>query len=65
MIKKIILIIFLISFYIFLVSSDPKGNRNIFNSVKKIYNFFVAKYRDMDLEYHIKTWSKKDKKKFY
>lgn len=59
MIKKIILIVFLISSYIFIVSTDPQGD--ILNRAKTFCNFCFAKYKEMNLEFYVKTWPKKDK----
>jgi hypothetical protein len=56
MFRKIILIIFIISIYIFLVTSDQKGD--LLNKLKSFCNYCIKKYKDMDLEYQINKWPK-------
>ncbi len=63
MIKKIVLIIFVISAYVYIVSSDPKGE--ILDKAKNFCNSCFTKYKKMNLKYHVNKWPKKDKKNFY
>lgn len=63
MFKRIILIIFLIISYVYLVSSDPKGD--ILSKAKKFCNYCFVKYKKMNLQYHVNKWPNSSKKKFY
>ena len=56
MFKRIILIILIISAYIYLVSSDPKGD--VLNKAKKFCNYCFTKYKGMNLQYHVNKWPK-------
>jgi hypothetical protein len=63
MFKRFFLIIFIIITYIYLVSSDSKGD--ILNKARKFYNYCVIKYKKMNLQYHVNKWPKKNKRKYY
>ncbi|MBN2478891.1 MAG: hypothetical protein JXA94_01555 [Parachlamydiales bacterium] len=63
MFKKIILIIFLLSGYIYLVSSDPNGN--LLYKAKKTFYYFSGKYKDMNVQYQVKKWPNSNSKKRY
>jgi len=63
MFKKSILIILIIIFYIYLVSSDPKGD--IFSKLKKLCEYSYTKYKQMNLKYHINKWPKRSKRRYY
>lgn len=58
MFKKVILIILLISAYVYLVTSDPKGN--ILDKVKKFCISCLNKYKKMDIQYEINKWPTKE-----
>ena len=63
MIKKFLLIILLISSYVYLVSSDPNGD--ILNKAQKFCNYCFVKYKKMNLQYHVNKWPNSSKKKYY
>jgi len=63
MFKRIILIIFIIIAYVYLVSSDPKGD--ILNKAKSFCNFCFVKYKKMNLKYHVNKWPAKSKKNYF
>ena len=63
MIKRFLVIIFLLSGYIYLVSSDPEGN--LVHKIKKLYGYYSGKYKDMDLKYHVNKWPETKKKRYY
>ncbi|NGX27905.1 MAG: hypothetical protein K940chlam1_00077 [Candidatus Anoxychlamydiales bacterium] len=63
MIRKFILIILLISSYVYLVSSDPNGD--ILSRAQKFCSYCFVKYKQMNLQYHVNKWPSSSKKKFY
>ncbi|NGX49502.1 MAG: hypothetical protein K940chlam5_01100 [Candidatus Anoxychlamydiales bacterium] len=63
MFKRIILIILLIASYVYLVSSDPEGD--ILSKARNFCNYCFAKYKNMNLEYHVNKWPNSSKKNFY
>jgi hypothetical protein len=63
MLKKIILIILLITSYVYLVSSDPDGD--ILNRAKSFCEYCFHKYKDMNLQYHVNKWPATNSKKRY
>ncbi|OGN61325.1 MAG: hypothetical protein A3F40_00720 [Chlamydiae bacterium RIFCSPHIGHO2_12_FULL_27_8] len=63
MIKKAVFILFLLSTYIYIVSSDPNGS--LLDKTKKFYSQWMTRYKKMNLKYHVNTWPNKNKKRYY
>ncbi|NGX63915.1 MAG: hypothetical protein KR126chlam6_01337 [Candidatus Anoxychlamydiales bacterium] len=63
MFRRIFLIIFLIVSYVYLVSSDPKGD--VLSRAKKFCNYCVVEYKKMNLKYHVNKWPSSSKKRRY
>jgi len=63
MFRRIILIILLISAYVYLVSSDPDGD--ILYKARKFCNLCFVKYKKMNLQYYVNKWPNGSKKKIY
>ena len=64
MIRKLFLILFALSAYIYVVSTDPEGN--LIFKAKKFYSFCKGRYIKMNLKYHVKKWpDTKPKKRYY
>jgi len=63
MFRRIFLIGFLIVSYVYLVSSDPKGD--ILSRTKKFYSYCVIRYKKMNLKYHVNKWPSSSKKRSY
>lgn len=58
MFKKIIIIILIIFAYVYLVSSDQKGD--ILERAKNFCNSCLGKYKKMNIEYHVNKWPSKE-----
>jgi hypothetical protein len=51
MIRKNLLIIFLLVIYIGIVTIDPEGE--FYDKIKNLYEHCLHQYKKLDLEYHI------------
>lgn len=64
MIRRTFLIIFVLSAYIYLVSSDPEGT--LMYKANKFYKYCTKRYKNMNLQYHVNKWpDSKSKKRHY
>jgi hypothetical protein len=56
MFRKMLLLILIVSGYIYLVSFDSDGA--FFIRAKSFYKNCITKYNEMNLQYHVNKWPK-------